>query len=113
MAAAGVRKPMSDEKDENITIITMDDMAAVFAVTDACSIHRESVSVELAREDPGMVAVSDRGVVEITLPASRTPADFADTIRRALEERGYSYHPDQVAANGDADDDDDGDDWLA
>lgn len=99
--------------DENIAIITMDDMAAVFAVTDACGVHRESVSVELAREDPGQVAVSSRGIVEITLPASRTPADFADAIRRELEEQGYSYNPDRVPAGDGDDDDDDGDDWLA
>ena len=99
---------------EENAIITMDDMAAVFAVTDDYGVHRESVSVELAKEDPGSVAVSGRGVVEITLPASRAPAEFAAAIRAELETRGYAYRPGQVVTNDDAGDDgDDGDDWLA
>ncbi len=110
MAAAGVSEPMSDDA---VTIITMEDMAVVFSVTDDFGIHRESVSVELAREDPGEVSV-DGGKVEITLPASRTPADFASTIRGELELRGYAHNPGQVVTNeGDGDDEEDGDDWLA
>ena len=98
---------------EDSAIITMDDMAVVFSVTDDYGVHRESVSVELAKEDPGAVAVNDRGVVEITLPASRAPSEFAHAIRAKLETQGYSYNPGQVISN-DADiDDDDGDDWLA
>ena len=99
--------------DDNITIITMEDMAVVFSVTDDFGIHRESVSVDLAREDPGEVSV-DGGKVEITLPASRTPADFASTIRSELESRGYSHNPGQVVTNDGDDGDDQGeDDWLA
>ena len=103
---------MSDDSD-SITIITMEDMAVVFSVTDDFGIHRESVSVDLAREDPGEVSV-DGGKVEITLPASRTPADFASTIRSELESRGYSHNPGQVVTNDGDDGDDEGDDdWLA
>ena len=99
--------------DDNVTIITMEDMAAVFSVTDDFGIHRESVSVELAREDPGEVSV-DGGKVEITLPVSQTPADFASTIRSELESRGYSHNPGQVVANdGDGGDGEEEDDWLA
>ena len=101
--------------DDAVTIITMEDMAVVFSVTDDFGIHRESVSVELAREDPGEVSVDsvDSGKVEITLPASRTPADFASTIRSELESRGYAHNPGQVVTNdGDGDDEEDGDDWL-
>ena len=101
--------------EENFTIITMDDMAVVFSITDDFAIHRESVSVELAREDPGEVKVTDLGAVEITLPASQSPADFAPVIRSELQARGYIYNPGQVVANeGDVDSgDDDEDDWLA
>ena len=103
---------MSDDSD-SITIITMEDMAVVFSVTDDFGIHRESVSVDLAREDPGEVSV-DGGKVEITLPASRTPADFVSTIRSELESRGYSHNPGQVVTNDGDDGDDQGeDDWLA
>ena len=104
---------MSTDNDEFI-LITMDDMAVVFSVTDDFAIHRESVSVELAREDPGEVNVTDRGSVEITLPSSRTPADFADTIRAELVAGGFTYNPGQVVANeSDADPDGDDDDWLS
>ena len=34
-------------------IIDMADMGIIFSVTDALGIDRESVSVELAKEDPG------------------------------------------------------------
>ena len=99
--------------DNSVTIITMEDMAVVFSVTDDFGIHRESVSVDLAREDPGEVSV-DGGKVEITLPASQTPADFASTIRSELESRGYSHNPGQVVTNdGDGGDDAEQDDWLA
>ncbi len=112
MAPAGVANLMSD--DSSATIITMADMAAVFSVTDDFGIHRESVSVELAREDPGEISVNDRGVVEITLPASQSPADFAAAIRTELETRGYAHNPGQVVSNAGDDDSDaeDADDWL-
>ena len=98
--------------DDNVAIITMEDMAVVFSVTDDFGIHRESVSVELAREDPGEVIV-DGGKVEITLPASRTPADFASTIRSELASRGYEHNPGQVVTNdGDDGGEEEGDDWL-
>ena len=111
MAAAGVSEPMSEDA---VTIINMEDMAVVFSVTDDFGIHRESVSVDLAREDPGEVSV-DGGKVEITLPASRTPEDFASTIRTELEAQGYSHNPGQVVTNdGEGGDDEEGeDDWLA
>ena len=100
------------DNDNNITIITMEDMAVVFSVTDDFGIHRESVSVELAREDPGEIVVSG-GKVEITLPASRVPAEFAPTIRAELESNGYAYNPGQVVTNdGDGAGDDEEDDWL-
>ena len=102
--------------DDNVTIITMEDMAEVFAVTDDFGIHRESVSVELAREDPGEVGIDERGRVEITLPVTQSPADFASTIRAELEARGYSHNPGQVVTNdgdGDGDEEEDEDDWLS
>ena len=100
--------------DDNITIITMEDMAAVFSVTDDFGIHRESVSVELAREDPGEVLVDERGRVEITLPASQSPADFSSTIRGELEQRGYTHNPGQVVTNdGDDEDGEEDEDWLS
>ncbi len=103
--------------NDNAAIITMADMAAVFSVTDDFGIHRESVSVELARQDPGDISITDAGKVDITLPASQSPADFAAAIRAALQAGGYRLNPGQTvsndARNDDSDDDDDADDWLA
>ena len=99
--------------EQDSDIITMADMAVVFSVTDDFGIHRESVSVELAREDPGAVSITDAGSVEITLPASRSPDDYALTIRAELEANGYQLNPGQVVSNeGDTGNDED-DDWLA
>ena len=98
--------------EDEIVIITMEDMAVVFQVTDEFGIHRESVSVELAREDPGSVAVNDRGTVEITLPASQPTADFAAIIRTELETRGYIHNPGQVVSNEDDEAAED-DHWLS
>jgi hypothetical protein len=96
--------------EDEFTIITMDDMAVVFKVTDAFGIHRESVSVELTREDPGSVEINGRGHVEITLPASMEVQDFTATIRSHLEGQGYQFDADRVAPE--ADDGEEEDDWL-
>ncbi len=103
------------DDNETFTIITMEDMAAVFAVTDDFAIHRESVSVELAREDPGKINITADGKVEITLPASVSPQDYGDTIRAELESRGYAHNPGQVVSNeGESEgDDEEDDDWLS
>ena len=101
--------------EDEITIITMDDMAIVFSETDAFGIHRESVSVELSREDPGSVQVNSRGVVEITLPASTEVQAFTTELRVQLEALGYQHDPNRTAfeAEGDTGDEPEGDDWLA
>ena len=100
--------------DDEIKIITMGDMSVVFTVTDAYGIHRESVSVELAREDPGSVDVTNRGTIEITLPASIAIADFTAEIHTRLESHGYIHDPSRVAPEAEDDDGASGDDdeWL-
>ncbi len=110
-----VEEKINPMSEDNYTLITMEDMAVVFSITDDYAIHRESVSVELAREDPGGVEITARGTVEITLPASQSPEEFAGTIRAELEARGYAHNPGQVVANeSDADPGDEKDeDWLA
>ena len=70
-------------------IITMDDMAAIFSVTDEMGIHRESVRVELTKEDPGSITPAVGDIVEITIPESRTALDFATEVRAALEAMGF------------------------
>ena len=82
--------------------ITMDDMAAIFSVTDDMGIHRESVRVELAKEDPGAIAQGAGGMIEITIPSSSPTSEFANELRTRLESMGYT--PGQA---GDSEDDED------
>ena len=71
-------------------IIDMQDMEVIFSVTDSRCIHRESVRVELAKEDPGSVGQGAGGMVEITVPESGTVEKFADRLRAELEGLGYA-----------------------
>jgi len=57
-------------------LITMEDMAAIFEVTDALGIHRESVRVELNKKDPGSIQRVADGMVEITLPVNESAEIF-------------------------------------
>tara|TARA_B100001971_G_C17872629_1_gene374001 strand:- start:326 stop:589 length:264 start_codon:yes stop_codon:yes gene_type:complete len=70
-------------------IIGMQDMGIIFSVTDLMGIHRESVSVELSKEDPGLINKSDRGIIEITIPETGTVEEFAQRLRSELEGMGY------------------------
>ena len=70
-------------------IINMEDMNVIFSVTDLMGIHRESVSVDLTKEDPGSVS-RDGGKIEITIPETGTTAEFAPRVRAELEALGYT-----------------------
>ena len=71
-------------------IITMQDMEVIFSVTDILGIHRESVSVELTKEDPGSISKASSGKIEITVPESGTVEEFSQLIRQDLEAMGYT-----------------------
>ena len=70
-------------------IIDMQDMEVIFSVTDSLGIHRESVRVELVKDDPGAVGQGDGGMVEITIPESGSVEEFAGRLRTELEGLGY------------------------
>ncbi|PKB78067.1 MAG: hypothetical protein BZY88_19955 [SAR202 cluster bacterium Io17-Chloro-G9] len=70
-------------------IITMDDMAAIFAVTDDMGIHRESVRVDLTKEDPGSIGQGAGGLIEITIPSSTPTQNFALELKAKLESMGF------------------------
>ena len=76
--------------EEHNDIITMADMAAVFDVTDAFSIDRESISVELSKEDPGAISAAANGEIEITLPLTEPLAPFLAGVRQHLIGVGYT-----------------------
>jgi len=75
-------------------IIDMQDMETIFSVTDGFGIHRESVSVELSKEDPGSIQKSARGTIEITVPESVTIEEFSLRLQAELEAMGYSADED-------------------
>ncbi len=90
-----------------IDVIDMSDMAVIFTVTDAMGIHRESVRVELGKEDPGSIGQDSGGLIEITVPENQTIQEFCGRLELELREMGYPQDP----VNGDEEDEED-DSWL-
>ena len=86
---------MREKESARVPIpIQQDDMEEVFKVTDALGIHRESVTVPLARRDPGGVKDLGRGQLEISLPESVAPQEWAQaTLREELARLGYEELP--------------------
>ena len=70
-------------------IIGMGDMDAIFSVTDSFGIHRESVSVELSKEDPGSIQQESNQSLGITIPATIPLEVFVETLRLELESLGF------------------------
>ena len=71
-------------------IISMYDMGVIFDVTDSMGIDRESVSVELGKEDPGNVRKVGADVIEIVVPISVPIEEWAKTLNSELENLGFS-----------------------
>ena len=72
-------------------IIDMSDMEVIFSVTDTFGIHRESVRVDLGKEDPGSVAKTAGGMIEITVPESVAIEEFGQRVKTELEALGYAF----------------------
>jgi hypothetical protein len=70
-------------------IIDMQDMDQIFSVTDPLGIHRESVRVELSKEDPGSIGRTDGGIIEITVPERGPIEEFIQRLRAELDGMGY------------------------
>lgn len=64
-------------------IISMADMRAIFAVTDAFGVDREHVRVELEKADPGSVKLSEGGMLEIVAPLTGLEA-WLSALRQEL-----------------------------
>ena len=65
-------------------------MAAVYEVTDDLGIDRESLNVELGKEDPGAWGMGDGGVmkrevIEITLPLTTPLDEWLPRLKMGLE----------------------------
>jgi hypothetical protein len=85
-------------------LISMEDMEAIFEVTDALGIHRESVRVELSKEDPGSIQRVADGMVEITLPVNETADVFCRKLRIDLEAMGFEPADNVLGYDDDGDD---------
>ena len=72
-------------------LIGMADMEVIFSVTDTLGIHRESVSVELSKEDPGSIGRGEGGSILITVPETKTIQEFSGDLEAELMEMGYTY----------------------
>ncbi|MGH2543471.1 MAG: hypothetical protein ACRDIB_11760 [Ardenticatenaceae bacterium] len=70
-------------------IIGMDDMMAIYEVTDRFDIDRESISVPLEKEGDGSVTRSINGIVEITVPATRPTREWLPILETQLKQLGF------------------------
>ena len=76
-------------------IIGMDDMMAIYEVTDRFGIDRESISVPLEKEGSGAVSRDPADVVEITAPATVSTRDWLPTLQAELERLGFELQEDE------------------
>jgi hypothetical protein len=67
----------------------MDDMMAVYEVTDLFGIDRETISVPLEREGQGSVTRVADGDVEITVPADTSTRDWLPSLTEELVALGF------------------------
>ena len=79
-------------------IIGMDDMMAIYEVTDLFGIDRESISVPLEKDGDGTVTKELDGAIEIVAPATYSTRDWLPKLQQELESLGFEQR--------DADDDD-------
>ena len=70
-------------------IIGMDDMMAVYEVTDRFGIDRESISVPLEKDGAGAVSRQINGDVEITVPLTIPVRDWLPTLLDELVRLGF------------------------
>ena len=71
-------------------IIGMDDMMAIYAVTDRFGIERESIRVPLEKADTGAVVRQPDGGVEITVPATTAIQEWLPLLQDQLERLGFA-----------------------
>ena len=70
-------------------IIGMEDIMAIYEVTDLFGIDREMIRVPLGKEGDGGVQGIPGGPVEITAPATRSTEEWLPVLREKLECLGF------------------------
>jgi hypothetical protein len=63
-----------------LDVVTMKEIDAVFAVTDALGIHREMLVIPLGPTSPGRVRRLPNGKLEITVEASRPIEEWVEEL---------------------------------
>jgi hypothetical protein len=66
-------------------VISIEDMNEVYEVTDELGIDRETILVELTKEDPGSVTRGSGGTWEMVLPLTPPLEAWLPTLRAELE----------------------------
>ena len=70
-------------------IIGMQDMIAVYEVTDRFGIDREAISVPLEKAQTGGVSRQSHGGIEVTVPADMPIREWLATLEAELESLGF------------------------
>ena len=71
-------------------IIGMDDMMAIYKVTDRFEIDRETIGVPLEKSGEGSVTADDDGSIEIVAPATVPIEAWLPTLQAGIEGLGFS-----------------------
>ena len=71
-------------------IIGMQDMIAIYEVTDRFGIDREAISVPLEKAEAGGVSRQSHGGIEVTVPANIPIRQWLPTLEAQLEMLGYA-----------------------
>ncbi len=67
-----------------LEVVTMREIDAIFAVTDALGIHREKLVIPLGPASPGRVRRLPSGKLEITVDAERAIDDWVKELPRLI-----------------------------
>ena len=70
-------------------IISMEDMMALYEVTDRYGIDREQISVPLEKSGAGSLSLQPSGTVEITIPAEMPTRDWLPSLEEDLRSNGF------------------------
>ena len=71
-------------------IIGMQDMMAIYDVTDRFGIDREAISVPLEKAEAGGVSRQSGGGIEVTVPAKIPIRQWLPTLEAELERLGFA-----------------------
>jgi hypothetical protein len=73
-----------------LEVVTMREIDAIFAVTDALGIHREMLVIPLGPASPGRVRKLPNGKLEITVDAARPLAEWVQELPALIAAAGQA-----------------------